>query len=79
MFAGSEAGDDLGRDFDRNAGSRVPSGMRLAVLDEEDAKASDLDAVSPGKCSPNRREDAFDNPLDIAISQMRVQLCDLFD
>jgi hypothetical protein len=79
MLADSEEGDDLGRDFDCNAGSRVPSAMRLAMLDEEDAKASDLDAVSPGKCSPNRREDRFDNPLDIAISQMRVQLCDLSD
>jgi hypothetical protein len=68
LLAGPEARNDLGRDFDCDAGSRVPSGARLAVLDVEDAKASDFDASSPGKCSPNRREDGFDNPLDIAIS-----------
>jgi len=40
------------------------------MLDEEGAKASDLDAVSPGKCIADRREDGFDNPLNIAIEPL---------
>jgi hypothetical protein len=38
------------------------------MLEREGAKASDFDAISPGKCSPDRREDGFDNALDIACA-----------
>jgi hypothetical protein len=68
MLADSEVGDDLGRDFDCGAGSRVPSGARLAMLDREGAEAAYLDPTTPRKCFANRREDGFDNALDIAIS-----------
>ena len=49
-FADSEVGDDLGRDFDCGAGSWVPSGARLAMLDRERAEATYLDPTAPRKC-----------------------------
>ena len=50
MLADSEVGDDLGRDFDCGAGSRVPSGARLAMLDREGAEAAYLDPTTPREC-----------------------------
>ena len=79
MFAGPEVRRVLAWDFDGDASSRVPSRASLTMLCVEDAKASDFNAISPGKRSPNRRKHRFDNPLDIAISQMRVQLRDLLN
>jgi hypothetical protein len=68
MLADSEVGDDLGRDFDCGAGSRVPARASLAMLEREDAKASYLDPSTPSKCVTDLLEDGFDNPLDIAWS-----------
>jgi hypothetical protein len=74
-FAGPEVGDDLGRDFDCGAGAGILAEARAAVLDEEGAKASDLDSISPGKCVADGREDGFDNALNVPTLEMRVQLC----
>jgi hypothetical protein len=74
MLAGPEVRDDLGRDFDCGAGAGVLAEARAAVFDGEGAKASDLDAISPGECFADRRKDGFDNALDIAVLKMWVQL-----
>ena len=65
VLPGLEEGDHLTRDFNGGSRSWVPARASLAMLEREDAKASDSDAISPGKCSPNRREDGFDNALDM--------------
>jgi hypothetical protein len=78
-FAGLEVGGAPAREFDRSASFRVPPGARLAMSIREGTEASDFDAISSGKCIADRREDGFNNSLDIAISQMRVQFCDPFD
>ena len=49
------------------------------MFDEESAKASDLDAISPGKCSPDRRKNGFDNTLDILELEIGAQLSDPSD
>ena len=74
VLPGLEEGDHLRRDF--NGGSRtwIPARASLAMLEREGAKASDFDAIFPGKCSPDRREDGFDDALDIAVLKMWVQL-----
>ena len=67
MLAGPEVGDDLGRDFDCGAGAGILAEARAAVLDEEGAKASDLDSISPSKCVADGREDGLNNAFNFAV------------
>ena len=46
--------------------------------DREGTEATYLDPSTPRKCFANRREDGFDNALDIAVLEMWVQLCHPF-
>ena len=68
VLPGLEEGDHLTRDFNGGSRSWVPARASLAMLEREGAKASDFDAISPGKCIADRREDGFNDALDIAIS-----------
>jgi hypothetical protein len=74
MLAGFEEGYSSARDFDRDARSRVSTGARFAMPDRERSEAAYLDPITPSKCVADRREDGFDNALDIAVLEMWVQL-----
>ena len=66
-FADSEVGSGPARDFDLSAGAGVLAEPRAAVLDEEGAKASDLDSISPSKCVADGREDGLNNAFNFAV------------
>jgi hypothetical protein len=47
--------------------------------DREGTEATYLNPTTPRKCLANRREDGFDNALDITIPEMRVEFRDPLD
>ena len=47
--------------------------------DRKGTEAAYLDPSTPGKRVANRREDGFDNALDITIPEMRVEFRDPLD
>jgi hypothetical protein len=74
-FAGLEERSGPARDLDRDASSRVPPRVRLAMPDREGTEATYLDPTAPRKCVANRREEGSNNALDIAVLEMWVQFC----
>ena len=71
MLTGLEEEDNPARYFHRAAGAWALAEASAAVFDQESAKALDLDAIFPGKCSPDRCKNGFDNTHDILELEIR--------
>src|SRR5665811_2161369 len=72
FLTGLEEGHELVLDKDRVAGARIaplPSG---AVLHSERAETTQLHAIATGKRTGDLIEHDIDNPLDVAMKEMRI-------
>src|SRR5680860_390554 len=72
FLTGLEEGHELVLDKNRVAGARIaplPSG---AVLHSERAETTQLHAIATGKRTGDLIEHDIDNPLDVAMKEMRI-------
>src|SRR6185437_653134 len=61
------------------AGARVAPNAGRAVFDRKGAEAAELHAIATGHRVADLIEDGVDDVLDVALKQMRILACKLFD
>ena len=66
-------------DLNGGAGAGVAAGARAAAFHRERAEAAQLDAIAAGERVGDLVEDGGDDPLDVAVIEMRVPLRQLQD
>src|SRR5688572_23813596 len=74
LFAGLEEGDAFLGDIHRGTGPRIAPGARAPALDRERAEAAQLYPVAARQGTGDFVEDRRNDPFDVTLVEMRIQL-----